>query len=331
MSQPAFLVTMDTEGDDLWSRPRQVTTENARYLPRFQALCERHGFLPTWLTNYEMARCPVFVAFGRELLRRGAGEVGMHLHAWNSPPLVSLTADDLAHQPYLVEYPDELMHEKVAHLTRLLEDTFGTKMTSHRAGRWAIDPRYARILGDRGYEVDCSVTPTISWRHAKGDPSGGGGADYTAAPCWPYLMSADDVMRPGQGRLLQVPMTTRLAYPRLSRLIPSAAAHVRPLRRVRKARLWFRPKPGNRSEMLALAERAKRERWPYVQFMLHSSELMPGGSPTFQTAGDVERMYANLEDLFARMERDFVGMTLTAFARMWMSERDMSPARLTGP
>ena len=88
-SQTAFLISIDTEGDDLWSVPAEVTTENARYLPRFQSLCERHGLKPTWLTNYEMAESPVFGEFGRDVLRRGAGEIGMHLHAWDSPPLTA--------------------------------------------------------------------------------------------------------------------------------------------------------------------------------------------------------------------------------------------------
>ena len=38
------------------------------------------------------------------------------------------------------------MRAKVDYMTRLLEDTFQTKMVSHRAGRWAFDERYARLL-----------------------------------------------------------------------------------------------------------------------------------------------------------------------------------------
>ena len=66
--KPAFLITIDTEGDDLWSRPREITTRNAEFLPRFQQLCERYGFKPTWLVDYEMACCPVFGEFGRDVL-----------------------------------------------------------------------------------------------------------------------------------------------------------------------------------------------------------------------------------------------------------------------
>src|SRR5688500_4964789 len=99
----AFLITIDTEGDNLWSRPRKNTTVNSRFLPRFQDLCERFGYKPTYLTNYEMARCPVFQEFGADVLRRNSAEIGMHLHAWDSPPVVPLTSDDSAQHPYLFE------------------------------------------------------------------------------------------------------------------------------------------------------------------------------------------------------------------------------------
>ena len=69
-SNPAFLVTIDTEGDNLWAAPVEATTENARCLPRFQALCERHGFKPTYLTDHEMALCDRFVEFARDGLGR---------------------------------------------------------------------------------------------------------------------------------------------------------------------------------------------------------------------------------------------------------------------
>src|SRR4051812_8506605 len=76
MRNGSFLITIDTEGDNAWARPRRNTTRNSQFLPRFQSLCERFGFKPTYLTNYEMARCPAFQEFARDVLRRSAGEVG---------------------------------------------------------------------------------------------------------------------------------------------------------------------------------------------------------------------------------------------------------------
>ena len=143
----SFLITIDAEGDDLWSMPRAVTTRNARFLPRFQDLCERISFgRPTSpIITWRAARTS---AFGRDLLRRQVGEIGMHLHAWDTPPLMPLTADDSAHLPYLTEYPAAAMRAKVRTMTGLLEDTFGVKMVSHRARalgfQWRLRAAYPR-------------------------------------------------------------------------------------------------------------------------------------------------------------------------------------------
>src|SRR5882762_5688114 len=207
MSVTPFIITIDTEGDDLWARPREITTRNAEYLPRFQALCERFRFKPVYLTNYEMAMSDVFVEFARDVVARGAGEVGMHLHAWNSPPLVPLTSDDFHYQPYLIEYPDPVMKEKIRIVTRLLEDRINQKMISHRSGRLAFDSRSATMLFDEGYRVDCSVSPGVDWSGTPGDPSGNGGSDYTAFPDHPYFFSPSDISAPTIGGMLEVPMT----------------------------------------------------------------------------------------------------------------------------
>ena len=171
MSKTPFIITVDTEGDNLWEKPREITTRNAAFLPRFQMLCERFRFKPVYLTNYEMAMSEVFLDFARDALSRGSCEIGMHLHAWNSPPIEPLTSDDYYHQPYLVEFPDRTMKEKIHVMTRLLEDRFSQKIISHRAGRWAFDGRYAAMLRHEGYLVDCSVTPGVDWSTSMGDPN----------------------------------------------------------------------------------------------------------------------------------------------------------------
>jgi hypothetical protein len=40
-SRASFLITIDTEGDNLWAGPREITTDNVAWLPRFQTLCDR--------------------------------------------------------------------------------------------------------------------------------------------------------------------------------------------------------------------------------------------------------------------------------------------------
>lgn len=315
MPETPFIITIDTEGDDLWARPREITTRNAGYLPRFQSLCERFHFRPVYLVNYEMALSEVFVEFARDVLARDAGEVGMHLHAWNSPPLVPLTSDDFRFQPYLIEYPERVMKEKIKTLTRLLEDRFDQKMTSHRAGRWAFDSRYAAMLLDEGYGVDCSVTPGVDWRGNPGDPAGNGGSDYTVFPDRPYFLSRSDISVAAPGGLLEVPVTIRSSA--LHRKAPWVY-HIPLLRQaanrlVSPALNWLIPAMSSLSAMLRAARAAQAEGAAHVEFMLHSSELMPAGSPTFRNASDIERLYEHLEILFEDLSAWCCGVTLKEF------------------
>ncbi len=339
MPDTPFIITIDTEGDDLWSRPRDITTRNAAYLPRFQSLCERFGFKPVYLTNYEMAMSGCFVEFGRDVLARGAGEIGMHLHAWNSPPLVPLTDDDFRHQPYLIEYPAEVMKEKIRIMTRLLEDRFDRAVLSHRAGRWGFDARYAAMLIDEGYRADCSVTPGVNWSRNRGAPNGNGGSDYSGFPARPYCPHPTDISRPSAGPLLEVPMTIRpSALNRKARLLYDIPLVRRAANRVAPALGWLCPlQPSlnaslerNLEVMLQVARAARTEDATHMEFMMHSSELMPGGSPDFRTARDIERLYEHLEILFENLSVWCCGMTLGEFQAAFRRTGSEAPAARPG-
>lgn len=317
-SRPAFLITMDTEGDNLWSNPRETTTRNSLFLPRFQTLCEKYGFRPTWLTNYEMARCRDFQGFACDVQRRATGEVGMHLHAWNSPPYLPLPTPDEP-QPLLIDFAVSAMRDKIAVMTDLLEDTFGTKMTSHRAGRWGFNEAYARLLVERGYIVDCSVTPHVTWK---------AGSDYTNFPDDAYYLDLNDIgkaAQPGAETLLELPVTIAPAGA-MARTLNSAVRGLPSLARRGVARVapttnWLRPSGGNVAAMLKLLRRSRDQGRSYVEFMLHSSELMPGGSPRFDREAKVERLYEDMEQLFEQASESFRGATLTEFATEMRREK----------
>ncbi|MER7503237.1 deacetylase [Nonomuraea pusilla] len=324
--RPAFIVTIDVEADDAWSDSTTVTTENARYLPRFQELCERHGLRPTYLVDWTMARSPAFQEFGRSVVERGAAEIGMHLHAWTTPPLDPLTDADHRHKPFLIEYPEHLLKEKVAVATGTLEDVFGISPVSHRAGRWMLDEAYARVLMDHGYLVDCSVTPHVSWSTTRGAPGGRGPQDYSRFPAEPYFVDPLAIHRAGESSLLEVPMTivTRPhgalvegARAVASRLGPAARVMGRLFPQV----LWMRPNGRNGRQMRELARRAAAERRDHVEFMLHSSELMPGGSPYFVTRRSVEALYDDMEELFESLAGAFTGLTLAEYRARFTSTR----------
>lgn len=315
---PHFLITIDTEGDNLWAKPRDIETRNSAYLPRFQSLCEKHGFKPTYLTNYEMAKDGFFVEFAKDTLARGLAEVGMHLHAWNSPPITPLTHDDYTCQPYLIEYPEPVMRDKVRFMTDLLEDAFGMKMLSHRAGRWGMDSRYARLLVEYGYRVDCSVTPHMTWQPHKGDPSKLGGTNYLCYPEHAYFFNLDDLKRPGNSELLELPMTViNDRHPIFNRL-RNSFSYGTFMRKVidrlfpRTVR-WLMPNGKNVREMQQIVLDAAEMKRPYIELALHSSELMPGGSPIFQTEREIEILYEHLEQLFETIRAHFPGSTLKEY------------------
>jgi hypothetical protein len=324
--RPSFLITIDTEGDNLWSKPRDVTTRNSLSLPRFQALCEEYGLKPTYLTNWEMARCPDFREFGRDLVARGVGEIGMHLHAWNSPPLVPLTDDDDAHQPYLIEYPEDQIRAKVKAMTDVLEETFEVDVVSHRAGRWSFDKTYARILIEHGYRVDCSVTPHVSWSSYAGDPRKAGGTDFRQFPESAYFIDPDDIGCPGDSPLLEVPMTIvafHYAVPlKVGRELLMRNRYGAALaRRLLPELAWLRPKGGSSSQLQSVLAATLREGRDYAEFMLHSSEFMPGGSPTFPDERSIEALYESLEALFEAVRASFDGRTLREYHDRYVGSR----------
>ncbi|WP_163438655.1 deacetylase [Fibrobacter succinogenes] len=287
----SFFITIDTEADNQWDFDHEISTENAKFLPRFQELCEKYRFVPTWLTNYEMANDDFFYHCMKEKQDDGLCEIGMHLHAWNTPPDYLLKKIH-RERDYLIEYPVEVMDAKVATMTELIEARFGRRPVSHRSGRWTTNQDYFKILKKYGYKVDCSVTPHVNWNQCLG-ATGVPGSDYSKYPEAPYYIYED---------ILEMPMTIR--YMRMFALeSPYSLRNIcREMKRfVLGRKQWLRPdsllqvKP-----MLKLID-CESQCNPYLMFMIHSSELMPGGSPNFRDEKSIEGLYMVIETLFEKI------------------------------
>lgn len=308
-----FLISIDTEGDDLWSWKLgdEITTENAKYLPRFQELCNRFDFKPTYLTNYEMAMDSEFGAFAKELIKQGKCEVGMHLHAWNTPPEYNLPvrSDVEPAAPYLIEYPKDIMEEKIKYMTELLEKQFGKRPITHRAGRWAMNENYFELLSKYGYIADCSVTPGVSWKKAVGQSPDSRGSNYEDSSLYPHF---DRV-----SKILEIPMTIRENH----RIKKNPHEGIRKVIRnyyqaMRgQGKIWLRPNGRNLEDMLYLVDCIDRNsKDDYLMFMLHSSEFMPGGCQRFDTKEKVDSLYKDLEILFSKIAKRYEGMTIGEYA-----------------
>ena len=294
-----FIITVDTEPDGQWDTQAEETTRNARYIPRFQELCDKYGFKPVYLTDFAMTQDNYFVELIKSYLKKGSCEVGMHLHAWDTPPIIEF--DKMAgNRPYLIEYEYDVMEEKIKTLTERLETVFEMPMISHRAGRWALDERYIELLSKYGYKIDCSVTPHINWNSVLGKGIGAHGSDYSSFQEGLYYLENSPI--------LEVPVTVK-SMGRLTAIrnggtnIKQFIKHI-----IRGENYWFRPALFSFKQMKALYSVTKNDE--YIEMMLHSSELMPGGSPYFPNEKSIEDLYGTLELLFDLVSKTHVGYTL---------------------
>lgn len=321
-----LIVTIDTEADNQWDVTAPQTVTNLKAVSRLQRLCDAHGFPPTYLCTHEVLTSPAFVEAIGSAQAGGRAEVGAHLHPWSTPPFVrEWDAPGIA-RPYPSELPRDLLAQKLEALTSAVESATGQRPTSYRAGRWGFSAPQIAMLTALEYEVDCSVTPGVSWRTDRGLREGG--PDFTAAPVEPYELAADDACRAGDTGLLEVPVTIvhtsvlmracgvlRRSYQRHRRAWPWRVAN----RLLRVAPQWLRPSPDMTSQrLIAVAETARVLDLPVLELMLHSSELLPGASPSNPTAETVERVFVRLSALFAHLaSRGVTGATLTGYARKW--------------
>ena len=295
-----LLITMDTEGDNLWKYKmgEKITTNNVKYLSRFQDLCNKYNFKPVWLSNYEMIADDDYVTFIKNVVENHQGELGMHLHAWNSPPDHELIVEENG-APYLIEYPKEIMEKKVAFLTNYIVERTGIRPLSHRAGRWAMNDDYYEILYNNGYIIDCSVTPGINWSSCMGATKGFAGSDYSNEP---------STINNKKG-MVEIPVTiikTHKFFPKLG-----IKANIREFKQALKGHhVWLRPNGHNLNQMKWMAKKVYKSNSEYIMFMLHSSELMPNGSPTFSTDKEIEKLYKDLDRLFKYLDKKYIGQTL---------------------
>lgn len=291
-----FIITVDTEGDNLWIyKPGDsITTKNASYIPRFQHLCKKFAFKPVYLTNFEMANDDTFVQYAKEWAQNDECEIGIHLHAWNNPPLYPIYGPYHGN-PYLIEYKDDEMKAKFDLLYNLIYDKFGFFPVSHRAGRWAMDMRYFKILKEYNVLIDCSHTPYINWENSLGVSVGG--SDYRNASITPSFING----------VLEIPMSVRIMH-----VIPNRSIRARIKDLLWGSPVWLRPASQSVEQMISLCNKINKENsTDYLEMMVHSSELMPNGSPYFKTEDDIELLYEKLEKIFLHLTKiGYKGITL---------------------
>lgn len=321
------MVTVDTEEEGLWSgrfRKHGNTVRNIEAIPRFQQLCSAYDIRPTYLVDTPVVDDARAVGILSEIYRDDACEIGAHLHPWCAPPLVE--EPDGRHS-YMCNLPEHLQRLKLTRLTDSIEDAFGRRPTSFRAGRYGLDIRGARVLAELGYVCDSSV---INFT----DYSDRGGPDFRNSPTQPYWVGDEHLCRPvDRGVLLEVPVTVGFNRQRFSWAQRVVGAASGPLgRRLRLVglldrtglirRIKFSPEQSSAGRMNQLVDACLANGLPVMVMMLHSSSLVPGMTPYVPDTPALESFYARLKATFeyCRHVKSMTSRTLTEFARRWAAQ-----------
>ena len=318
-----FIITVDTEADNEWKRSANSQVENIKFLPRFQALCERYNFKPTYLLTYDVVQDSEAVAILKPWQDKGQAEIGAHLHPWINPPMTKERDWEVKHHRFPHELNDYELKSKLENLTNTIRDKFHIMPKSFRAGRWGFDKRVAKELLRLNYLVDCSITPKVDWSSTVGDPKGSGGPNFRDYQVAPYFLDIDDVSQKGKSSLLEVPMTILFSstFKKENFVLGNTFLKLpdsffkKVINRLFFRQKWLRVFPNSKTkDWQKLYTSAKQNGLPVMEFMIHSSELMPGGSPYAKDQQAVEFTYQQIEDMFKFFKKQKMqGMTLSEF------------------
>ncbi len=322
-----FILTIDTEGDNQWDHGKDLTTENIRYIPRFQELCNKFSVKPVYLVTSEVCNDSFARKIFYDFSHIGLAEIGTHLHSWTTPPFLDRDGfrfNDRQHI-YASELPEELLDEKLQYLTAQIESAFGKKPTSFRSGRYGFNEAVARSLIKNDYLIDSSVTPYTDWSTNKGLIEGRGGPNFLERTPEPFLYEHN------KKYLVEIPVTIMPTIFPLNRFRTFAGHYfrnvdqslsLRILRQIlfRNQPLWLRPFDWVGVSLLGkLLNEAAYYDLPYIVMMFHSSELMPGCSMYWKDQEAIEKLYSLLTGFFSMLsQRNIDSITLSEAAREYI-------------
>ncbi len=286
-----LLVTIDVEEEGLFNgqyRSGKASVENVTKLSLLDPIFEKLSIRPTLLVSYQVASHKPHQEYLMQLCEKWKGEIGAHLHPWNTPPLQSLP---FTHPVPSQLIPKELLKEKLDTLLQTLSQ-MGVKPHSFRMGRFSLGPKMFSLLEQSEIKVDSSIVPTRKTY---------GGPEYLVAPVDPYFPDPQDLSASGNSSLLEVPLTVLPIVPgitnfleKISNAYPASSSIA----------AWFSQYLGsipaqpmavglNRMKTAVRIHRYRGGNVVVIYF--HSSELMPGCSPQHPTQKHVERFLAKME------------------------------------
>ena len=294
LDRPHLCIVVDTEEDFDWSGPfsrSNVRVSCMDWLPRCHAVFRRHGLRPTYLLDHPVACHPRAGEVFGPWLAAGECLVGAQLHPWVNPPFEEVVCP---RNSYPCNLDLDLQERKLAVLTERIRTVLGVEPRVYKAGRYGLHPEIEPVLRRLGYVVDTSVLP---FHDARGL---GGGPDFFGYPDRPFWTQPD-------AAFLYLPVTQsligplrRLGHAGISRGIfgalssrlhfPGMLARLGLLERI-----MLTPEGSSIDDMRRLCRAMLRDGHRFFALSLHSSSLVPGGSPYVRSERDLELFIGRIE------------------------------------
>lgn len=288
-------ISLDVEEEGLFRgqyQCRDSSIRNIANLNRLEPLFER-GVRPTFFCVYS-----AFIdSAARRMLdyARNFGEIGAHLHHWNTPPVVqNIPVSGMLTAVPAFQLPLQCLDAKLDHLVRECNKFLGEPVRCFRMGRWDLHRAILPLLARHGIEVDASVRPLHTYYDKNFGP------DHFDAPAEPYWISIND------SSLLEVPLT----------VTPLLA----PFARIRAGNAWGRKLRQTLRHWGALAILpVEHPLWLMklttnlhvnsggrtLSIAWHSSDLMPGGNPSLPDEASVSSFMGKIAAYLDWLESNF--------------------------
>jgi hypothetical protein len=170
-----------------------------------------------------------------------------------------------------------------------------------------------RILKKYGISIDCAVMPYHSIAPSS-EKFPAGAVDYSDCKNGVYEIDLGNFRKRGLSGFFEVPLTAFDFHPLLRKV---TAKLNKKISERKFGMIKLRPEQGNLENLIRIVSRAEREHLPFIEFMLHSSETMPGCSLAFPSKENIENLYTDIDMLFSRIAKNFTGMTLKEYVRQY--------------
>lgn len=293
----AILASVDVEEEGLF-RGAYATADNSLknllHLGRLKQFLGAGRSL-TLFCDYPALTSPYLQEALADLRQAGKIEIGAHLHWWNTPPFPVNSPAYYQRVP-AKDLTAEIFEEKLCNLAMAAKKAAGARVTSFRMGRWDLHGEHIPLLVKNGFRQDASVRPY----HRGAD--GGAGPDHFLAPVNPYLIETE------YGNLYEYPLTvTPLFSPLLKFAVNGGFAASLP----KWGLLTLLPVEHPLALMKLTTRLYYKKGGRALSLAWHSSEMMAGGAPRFQTREKCEKFLAKISSYLDWLEKEYNLTSLT--------------------